>query len=219
VRVYTARPSTVVGIVRDTKIEGVRDHAVPVVYEHVLKETPTGNVSIIVRSAEPGATLPALREAVAGVDPTVALYEARLVAEQVDRALMTQRFGTMLLGMFAGLALCVAAVGIYSVVAFTVSQRTAELGIRVALGATGRDVLRVVLARNGLAVIAGSVAGLLVAVPAGRALERFLYQVEPSDGLALLAAPALLIAAAVAAILVPARRAMRTDPLVALRVD
>jgi predicted permease len=219
VRVFSERPATVIGVVRDAKTESVRDGGVPVVYEHVLAELPTGGVSIIARSAQPEITLRALREAVAGVDPAVALHDARLIADQVDRALMTQRFGAMLLGAFAIIGVCVAAVGIYSIAMFTVSQRTAELGIRVALGATGRDVLRVVLARTGLSVMAGGLLGCLAAVPAGRALERFLYQVQPADGLSFLTAAAVLLAAAVAAIVPPAGRAVRTDPLIALRQD
>jgi predicted permease len=217
VRIFGELPAAVVGVVRDAKVESVRDVGVPVVYGYWRQDVPTGGVSIIARSARPAATLTSLRETLRDLDPSVAVYDARRATDQVDRALMTQRFGTLLLGLFAALALVVAALGIYSIVAFTVSQRTSELGIRIALGARRADILGVVLGRSGTAVAAGAVAGLGLAVPATRLLERFLYGIEPLDLASFGAAAALLAAAALVAMVMPARRAVRTDPLVALR--
>jgi predicted permease len=219
IQTYGSRPATVIGVVRDSKVESVRDSGVPVVYENFSQQVPTGGVSIVVRSAQPGAILPALRQLLTAIDPGIAVYDARLVAEQVDRALMTQRFGTTLLSLFAVIALVVAAVGIYTVVAVTISQRRSELGIRLALGATPADVLRVVLGHSGVAIVAGALVGVAVAVPAARALERFLFQVEPLDSMSFVAGAGLLLMAAGAAMIVPARRALRTDPLAALRSE
>jgi predicted permease len=216
-RMFGRRESMVVGVVRDANVAGARDRGAPVVYQPLLREIPTGGVSLIVRSDAPAAALGAARQLLLGIDPGVAVHDARLLADLVDRALMPQRLGSLLLSLFAAIALAVAAVGIYSVVAFTVSQRTAELGIRVALGAQGGDVLRVVLGRSWLAVAAGALFGAAAAVPASGALGRFLYDIQPLDRLSFVAAGALLVLAAIAAMILPARRAMRTDPLIALR--
>jgi hypothetical protein len=189
IRIYGARPSIVVGVVRDAKYGGVRDVGVPMVHQDFRQDVPTGGVVVLVRSAHAGTTLSELRQVLLAIDPTVAQYDSRLVAEQVDAALMTQRFGTMLLGLFAV----------------------------IALGAGAGDVLRVVVGRSGAAFVAGALLGLAVAVPASRALERFLYDVPPLDRVSFGVAGAMLAMAAVGAILIPARRALRTDPLIALR--
>ena len=209
-------PLVVVGVVQDTKYESVRDAGLPVVF--VPLRTDRG-VSIVVRSRAPASVLPALRAALAAIDPNLPLRNARLVETQLATVLMPQRFGTMLFGVFAFIALCVAALGIYAVSAYTVVQRTHELGIRIALGAQRGDVLRAVMSRTMLAAAVGVVAGLATALAAARFASPFLYEVKADDSLSYLAAALALGVTAMAASLVPARRAARVNPIVALQTD
>jgi ABC-type antimicrobial peptide transport system permease subunit len=209
-------PLVVVGVVEDTKYESVRDAGLPVVF--VPLRTDRG-VSIVVRSRAPASVLPALRAALAAIDPNLPLRNARLVETQLATVLMPQRFGTMLFGVFAFIALCVAALGIYAVSAYTVVQRTHELGIRIALGAQRGDVLRAVMSRTMLAAAVGVVAGLATALAAARFATPFLFEVKADDSLSYLAAALLLGVTAMAASLVPARRAARVNPIVALQTD
>jgi len=203
-------------VVQDTKYESVRDAGLPVVF--VPLRTDRG-VSIVVRSRAPASVLPALRAALAAIDPNLPLRNARLVETQLATVLMPQRFGTMLFGVFAFIALCVAALGIYAVSAYTVVQRTHELGIRIALGAQRGDVLRAVMSRTMLAAAVGVVAGLATALAAARFASPFLYEVKADDSLSYLAAALALGVTAMAASLVPARRAARVNPIVALQTD
>ncbi|MEZ5317807.1 MAG: ADOP family duplicated permease [Vicinamibacterales bacterium] len=217
VRVYGSLSSVVVGVVADAKYGSVRDAGVPMLYWHLPQDPPVGGVSLVARSDRPMATLPLLRAALQGIDPHVALYDVRLVGAQVDRALAPQRFGSLLLSAFAAIALAVAGVGIYGVVSSTVSQRTAEIGIRLALGASPAAVTGAVLGRTAAAVGAGLVLGVGAAALVAGGLERFLYGVTPLDGTSFAGAVTLLLAVAVVATIRPARRAALTDPVVALR--
>ncbi len=219
IRMFGAKVLTVVGVVRDARYASVLESGVPMVYLSAWQDLPTGGVSVVVRTSQPRAMVAPLRDTVQRVDPHVALYDARVVSEQVDAALAPQRFGTVLLSFLAFIALTVAAVGIYSVVGCTLAERTSELGIRVALGASPRDVLRVVLRRTGAAIAAGTILGMAVAVPVSSGMARFLVGISPVDGWSFLAAVSLIACAAVAAVAAPARRAIRTDPLLALRAD
>jgi ABC-type antimicrobial peptide transport system permease subunit len=216
-QIFGELTATVVGVVRDAKYTSVRDSGLPMVYQHLHGDVPTGNVTVLARSARPAATLPSLRAAVQGIDPGVALHDTRLLSTQIDAALAPQRFGSTLLSMFAALALAVAAVGIHGVVVATVSRRTSESGIRIALGATPGLVVREVLARTGAAIVVGAALGLGGAVLAERALERLLFGITPLDVVSYAGAVVVLLAAAAVAMYRPARRAALTDPLVALR--
>ncbi|HET9369781.1 MAG TPA: ADOP family duplicated permease, partial [Vicinamibacterales bacterium] len=174
VRIFGNRASTVIGIVANSKQVTVGDRDVPMIYQHFPQETATGGVSIIVRSGAADRMLDELPAIVSTIDPALATYDRRLITDQVQAALTTQRFGSTLLGLFATMALVLAAVGVYGVVAYTVSLRQPEIGLRIALGAAPRDVLEVVLRRSGRAIVVGVAIGLVVAVGASRALERFL---------------------------------------------
>jgi predicted permease len=210
---------TVVGVVPDTKYESVRDEAVPFVYAPLAQEPGVAGVSVIVRSATPAAALPALRAALHEADPTVPLRDARLVARQIDTVLMPQRFGAMLLSVFGLVALAITAVGIYGTVAYTVSQRTTEIGIRRALGAQRGDILRLVLRRTGVALVGGTLVGGGVALAGTRTAEHFLYGVAATDLVAFAAAAGLLVVTTIVVALGPARRAARIDPARAMRVE
>jgi ABC-type antimicrobial peptide transport system permease subunit len=219
IRLFGPMGYTVVGVVRDTKYQSVRDEAVPFVYASLAQEPGIGGVSVVVRSAAPAAVLPGLRAALHAADPSVPLRDARLVARQLDRVLMPQRFGAVLFTIFGLVALAITAVGIYGTVAYTVSQRTTEIGIRSALGAQRGDILRLVLSRTGLALAGGTLVGGALALASTRAAEHFLYGVAPTDLRAFAAAGGVLVVTTLLVALGPARRATRIDPARTMRVE
>jgi predicted permease len=209
---------TVVGIVADTKYASVRDSAVPVMFTPAAQPTSMAG-SLIIRARNPGAVLPELAKLLGEIDPNLPVRDVRLVAQQVNAVLMPQRFGAMLLGALALIALCISTVGIYGVVAYGVSQRARELGIRIALGA-GRDhIVRVVALRSAIAIGIGMAIGVGAAGLATRGLEGFLYGVTRLDLIAFAGAIAVLGAAAVFACLAPVRRALGVDPMSVIRSE
>jgi predicted permease len=211
---------TVVGIVRNTRIESVRDEAKPMVFANVAQFSPgSGDASIVVRSRSPAASLQALQRALRELHPDIPIRNARLVADQLDTVLMPQRFGATLLSVFALVALSVSAVGIYGVVAYGVTQRKAELGIRIALGAQRAHIVRTVALRSGLAVAVGMAGGLGAASVATRGIERFLFGIARFDLPAVGVAVALLAVSAATACWVPVRHAIGVDPLSAIRSE
>jgi putative ABC transport system permease protein len=153
------------------------------------------------------------------IDPTIALAQPQSMDEIVRLALGEARLMTMLLGIFAGVALLLATVGIYGAVAYTVEQRTGEIGVRMALGAQTLDVLRLVVGQGMKPVLFGLMAGLATALALGRLIASQLYQVSAHSPLLLTGTVAVLGSAALLACLFPARRASRLNPVVALRTE
>ena len=158
-----------------------------------------------------------IRAAIAETDPTLPVYDALTYDELLKIASASNRFSTVLFSVLAGLALVLAAVGLYGVLAFSVAQRSFEMGVRVALGARPLDVLALVTRQGMLLVAAGLALGLALAMAASRVMASLLYQVAPTDPVTYLAAGALLVAVGALACYVPARRASRADPTTALR--
>jgi putative ABC transport system permease protein len=170
-------------------------------------------------SLPPESLLPAIREQVRAVDPDIALYSPKTMQKYFDQSVAAPQLNSELLGAFAALALVLAVVGMYGVVSYGVAQRTNEIGIRMTLGAQQRDVLALVL-RQGMAMAAvGVAAGVAGAVAATRLLASLLFGVRPGDPAILAAVAALLAACAFLACYIPARRAMRVDPMIALRYE
>jgi len=163
------------------------------------------------------ALAPAVRSAVRGIDAGIMLTDVRSMTAIVDTALGGARFAMQLLGGFALVALLMAGLGIYGVVAFLVGRRTREVGVRMALGARAADVLALVLRQGMAPVLAGLAVGLLAALALGRLSAGLLFGVPPHDVATLAAAAAVLTAAALLACALPARRAARIDPAQALR--
>ena len=209
---------TIVGIVADVRGSKVTEVARPVIFLPHAQHPDVFRPAIAVRSSlPPGAIVGAIRERLRAFDPQLLVMRTRPMDEIVSGALSRPRFSLLLIGSFALVALGLAAVGIYGVVSYLVTQRTREIGIRMALGARAADVLRLVL-REGMApVVLGGVAGMLAALAATRALRTMLFGVTPLDPVSFAAAPALLAIVALLACYLPARRATRVDPLVALR--
>ena len=177
-------------------------------------------MTLAVRTAQdPGSATNAIREAVLALDKDIPLYNIATMEELVSTSVAQPRLNLSLLVTFAALALLLAAVGVYGVMAYAVAQRTHEFGIRVAMGATSGDVLRQVLVEGGRLAALGLALGLAAAVGLTRLMSSMLFDVKPSDPLALGAAAAVLVIVALAACYVPARRATRVDPLVALRYE
>ena len=176
--------------------------------------------SLAVRTAgDPAMVSSALRNAIATIDRDVPLYNQAPMREYVARSMTTKRLSTILFGIFAGVALLLSAIGIYGVISYSVTQRTQEIGIRMALGARSNDVLRLVFGQGGMLIGLGVVIGVIGAISLAQLLSTLLYNVSTTDLKTFLAAPLILAAIAAFAIYVPARRAMRVDPMQALRYE
>jgi predicted permease len=207
---------TVVGVARDAKYGGIASPTLPHLYYPVLQFYTPGMALAVRTSGDPEQVLPAVRQVIRQMDATMPLPPAFTMTEVLRGNLWTARLGAMLLAVFGLLALTLTVVGVYGVMAHSVTQRTHEIGIRMALGAAHADVLGMVL-RHGLKLtLLGVVIGLVVAFGTTRLIANLLY-VSHTDSLTFAGISALLAAVAIAASLLPARRATRVDPLVALR--
>ena len=189
----------VVGIARDGKYGTVGESSRPYMYLPMEQDYRSGMTLVVHGGGDPSALLPAVREEIERLDPNLGAFGMMTMAEHLENALNLARTSATLAGSFGAVALILAVVGIYGVVSYSVARRTREVGIRVALGARPRDVLRLVL-RSGLApALAGVALGLAAAIPAARLLGGMLYEVSPGDPSILLATPLLLTAVVVAA--------------------
>jgi predicted permease len=212
---------TVIGVVGDVLHEGLDGAATAEMYFPVdqamnLESNPT----IVVRAeTAPGATAAELRGAVSAIDPAIAVDRVETMQQLVSGSVAQPRFRTMILAAFSLLALVMASIGIYGVMNYLVIQRTREFGIRLSLGATPTNVLRLVLARAATLIGAGTCLGLVGSVLLVRLITKLLFGTAPLDPLTFAAVPVLLAAVALAASYIPARRATRIDPIVALRYE
>jgi putative ABC transport system permease protein len=212
-------PWTVVGVVGDVRSLDVATEVWPEAYfPHAQWSRNTMTVEVLQDGAVPGLSA-ALRETVHDLDPNMPVYWMERLQDRIDDSIASDRFYLLLLGGFAALALILAAVGLYGVVAFLVSRRTREIGIRGALGAPNRSILSMVLAQGLGPVFAGLAVGLLAAAAGTRILESLLYQVAPLDPLTFLAVPVVLLAVTFLAMAFPAWSATRIPPTEAMRVD
>jgi predicted permease len=222
------RPMEIVGIVGHVNHWGLDTDAtarvrnelyVPIaqIPEPFMKAIATGSHFVVRAGAAPLAVVPAIRRAVAAAGNEQPVYSVRSMAGIVSESIAGRRFSMLLLGIFAALALLLAAVGIYGVISYAVAQRTHEIGIRMALGARPGDVLRSVVAQSMSPVMAGAGIGLAASLGLTRLMAKLLYGVPASDPLTFGSVVLVLIGVALAASIVPALRAMRIDPTTALR--
>jgi predicted permease len=219
-------PNTVeiVGVARDAKYASLREEIVPTLYLPWLQElSGVGSVSFAVRtSSDPESLVPAIRQAAREVEVNLPLSGIRTQVEQAKESLRTERLFARLLGFFGLLALLLASVGLYGVMAYSVAQRTQEIGIRMALGASPGDVLRMVLRQGMTLTLAGVAIGLAGAYLLTKyliSLTKMLYGVEAADSITFGLVAVLLTQVAMLACYVPARRATKVDPMVALRYE
>ena len=208
---------TVVGVVADARTGGVTsDPADPVFY------TPVGrafSLTALVRTSGTGDPLTHLRTTAASIDPNLPPPMVMSVEDAVTQGIARPRFTMLLLAVFAVLALVLSAVGLYGVMAYAVAQRTREIGIRIALGATRRTIARAVIGQGALLACTGVAAGMLAAAWGTQLLQKMLYGVERTDALSFAAGAAVLLATALLACVVPMNRAVRVDPQIAMRAE
>jgi len=214
---------TVVGVVRDSRFYTLTDRDLPLVAvdnEQIGSDGVVTGMTLAVstrRGADPVRILAPLRAEVARLDPALPFFDVRTLTDSIGDMLLPQRLGSSFLGLFAVLAFLLAVVGVYAVIAGSVARRVRELGIRIALGGRPSQMRRLVLRQAAVPIAAGIAAGLPVTFAATRLLERFLYGVSPADAATFVLSTLLLVAGALAAADLPARKAARISPMEALR--
>lgn len=209
----------VIGVARDGKYATLGENARPYIYRPLLQSYASRMTLVVRTTGNPETLSAAVREQIHSLDPNLPVAQIKTLAERVEFALFPARLGAALLGAFGLLALGLAATGVYGVIAYSVSQRAQEFGIRMALGADGADVRRLVL-REGLKVaLIGVTVGLALSLAATRLTTGFLYGVGANDPLTFVGVALLLTAVALLACYLPARRATKVDPMIALRYE
>jgi putative ABC transport system permease protein len=209
----------IVGVVADVKHFGLDAEARPTMYLPYT-QAPSRGMSLVVRtSSDPSAVIPAARSIVMSLDPSLAITGVQTMESLISDSIAGPRFTLLVFSIFAGLALVLAAVGLYGVMSYTVAQRTAEIGIRMALGAQRRDVLRSVLGHGMMLTAIGLALGIAGALALTRATSKLLFGVSPTDPLTFVSIAVILAAVACLACYLPARKAMKVDPIVALRYE
>jgi predicted permease len=213
----------VVGVVQDHKFVALRTDPPPQIFfpmAQLMTEAGLASVQLVARTnAEPASLFNAIEREAHQLDPALPLFKFRSLDENIKDQLVAQRFGSTLLGLFSLLALTLAVGGIYGVVAYSVAQRTREIGIRMALGAQPRDILRLVLGRSSIPIVLGLALGLFAAMALTRLLTSFFYDLDAADPVTFGSAATLLAVVALLACYIPARRATKVDPLIALRYE
>ena len=213
----------IVGVVSDVKGGSLNQPTPSLVYAPLTqyrREGWSNNLMMAVQTTTtPEAMTAAIREQVRALDPDQPITSVRTMDEVLSRTLSEAKFSLLLFGLFAGIALLLAAIGIYGVMATAVTQRTHEIGLRMALGAQKRDVLKLVIRQGMIPVLLGVVIGLLAAVALTRLMSSLLFGVSATDPMTLAVITLLLASVALLACYLPARRATKVDPLVALRYE
>lgn len=206
----------IVGVVGDTKYDDMRKADEPTAYIPLKN----GQLTFALRTAgEPGALISAVRKTINDVDENLPVFGIRTQTQTIDRLLVNERLVARLSSLFGLLGLLLACIGLYGLLAYEVARRTREIGIRAALGAQRRDVLRLVLRQGLVLIVVGLVAGVMAAYGATRFLQSLLFGVGATDPFTFAAVCGLLIVVGVLACYIPAQRATQVDPMVALRYE
>jgi predicted permease len=210
---------TIVGVVGDVKDQPNSPDTHPAFWWSAL-QVGAPNMALVVRAdSDPQLLIDAVRKSVAQLNPALAVGNVRLMDQIVAGSVATPRFAFILVGLFAGLAILLAAIGTYGVISYSVTQRTPEFGLRMALGARRLDVLRLVLTQAAKLVLSGTVIGVVLALVMARALKSLIYEVSPTDPVTFTAIAFAVIVVAIFACYIPARKATEADPMIALRAE
>ena len=210
---------TVMGVVGDVKDKPSGPEAAPGFWWPHL-QAPFHDMAVVVRSSgDPAAMTASLRDQVQRLNPSLALAHVQQMDQIVSESVAAPRMEFVLIGLFGVLAIVLAAMGTYGVISYAVSQRTAEFGLRMALGAQRGDLMRLVLAQGARLVLPGAAAGVVLALALGRAMKSLIYGVRPDDPVTFSVVAGIVLAVALAASWLPARRAAKADPMQALRTE
>ena len=218
-RLHADDAYVVVGIARDIKYGTLDEPPRPYVYFNLAQRYSSGVLLQVRTAGDPLSLVGPVREAVRAIDPNLPLWDTRPVSEHMEQAVFPQRIGASLLGMMGALALLLATVGLYGVISYAVSQRTPEMGVRLALGASPSALRWMVISHGVRLTIVGVAIGLAAAFGAARLLASLLTGITATDPLTFVSVPAVLLGIAIAAAWLPARRASMVDPIVALRYE
>jgi putative ABC transport system permease protein len=211
---------TIVGVVAPVKVQGLDENVTKETLYYPFTQTTRTNLILVVKTAgDPTALAASVREAVRSADPEQPVFDVRTMQQRMDEVAQSRRAPMLLLALFSGVALLLAVLGVYGVLAFSVAQRTAEFGVRLALGASPADLARLVLRDGARLVAIGIGAGLAGYLALSSIVGTLLYGIAATDPLTLALAPLVLALAALAACLVPVRHAVRVNPLEALRAE
>jgi predicted permease len=216
----SSQPTQIVGIVKDSKYLSLREETLPFAYVPLTQAPfiPEDSSFLIHTAVSPASLIPSAREAIGGVNKAASLRFATL-AQQVDDSLVPERLLAMLSGFFGGLALLLTAIGLYGVMAYLVTRRTHEIGIRMALGARQGSILKLVMRDSAVLLGAGIAAGIAGAFWITQFVRHLLFGLTPRDAGTLALAVGVLVAVSLVASYLPARRAAKVDPMVALRYE
>ncbi|HEY6401984.1 MAG TPA: FtsX-like permease family protein, partial [Blastocatellia bacterium] len=210
----------IVGIVADSRSRSLRAAPEPEVYLHIPQVPALGSMTLMLRSqSDPMSLAAAARQEITKLDPNLPIYDIKPFDEYISDSVAQPRFNSALLAVFAGVALLLTAVGLYGVIAYSVTQRTQEIGIRMALGARPSDALRLIIGRGMALALIGVALGLGGALAAARLIRGLLFDIGPTDPLTFALVAALITLIALLACYIPARRATKVDPMVALRCE
>ena len=210
---------TVVGVIANARTQSLAQTNAPQLYLDVY-QIPAKHLAIFLRGRVDAATIPdQVRKQVQSVDPTLPVFGAQALTQTVSDSLSQRRFSMEMIASFAATALLLAALGIYGVISYMVSERTQEIGIRLALGARPRNILRIVLGQGLRLALTGAVVGVICAIGLSHLMTNLLYGVRPTDPLTFAGVALLFLGVALVACYIPARRAMKVDPMVALRCE
>jgi predicted permease len=216
-----AHEARIVGVAGNTRDRALRDDSPPMAYETFMKApTGRGQMTLLVRAAgDPRALASTIRQLARETDPTMPLLDVQTVGDRVDAASRQEQLVALLSSLFGAIALALAAIGLYGVLSYGVARRQPEFGVRLALGASPRGLVQLVLGESCMLVGAGLLAGLAAAAAAAGAISRMLFGLDPLDPISYAAASAALLAVGLLAAWIPAQHASRIEPSVILRMD